>query len=395
MREVLGMFTDRESREELGLGQIRDALADALFPGTSTLHTRARYLLFIPWIFGQAAARKAKMAYVQNAEPRLTRALLDNERRENGIIGAQAGSLLKTLPSALYWSALGRYGILTDARLTRERALELDLAATRDAGVDSEGQTTGAWASTIPGPPEGFPESVPSGMALSAEEASWLQERFLLSAPGTLFAHLAEHPPTADSAVPWEDPVALQAGKEARAMLEYARRFSQTMHGAQLLYNFLIAESYEDAGFTRQAGRRDELARDLDEWVATYQDTAPWNGWDVDDFFAQVTLTRGSRVAPGSEHFVREWVEIVRSVGPQRLAQNKRARDAVRNRERRNKGAMARIGNPKRLETWGGSSGAAQYTYRWSYVQTTMRDLHEGLNDGQNDGLTAKAAAVA
>ena len=44
------MFSQAESRDELGLGQISNALSDTLFPGTSVLLTRARYLLFIPWL---------------------------------------------------------------------------------------------------------------------------------------------------------------------------------------------------------------------------------------------------------------------------------------------------------------------------------------------------------
>jgi hypothetical protein len=35
MRELLKMFSEQESRDELGIGQIRDAFSDMLFPGTS------------------------------------------------------------------------------------------------------------------------------------------------------------------------------------------------------------------------------------------------------------------------------------------------------------------------------------------------------------------------
>lgn len=36
--------------DELGIGSIRDTFSDELFPGTSTIQTRARYFLFVPWI---------------------------------------------------------------------------------------------------------------------------------------------------------------------------------------------------------------------------------------------------------------------------------------------------------------------------------------------------------
>ena len=56
-REIAAMFSHAESRNEPGLGQIRDALSDTLFPRTSVLLTRARYLLFVPWIYREDARR--------------------------------------------------------------------------------------------------------------------------------------------------------------------------------------------------------------------------------------------------------------------------------------------------------------------------------------------------
>ena len=34
----------------LGLGSVRDAFSDMLSPGTSTVQTRLRYFIFLPWI---------------------------------------------------------------------------------------------------------------------------------------------------------------------------------------------------------------------------------------------------------------------------------------------------------------------------------------------------------
>ena len=59
-REIVRMFSQPESRDELGLGQIRDALSDTLFPGTSVLLTRARYLLFVPWFTVRAPVAVAR-----------------------------------------------------------------------------------------------------------------------------------------------------------------------------------------------------------------------------------------------------------------------------------------------------------------------------------------------
>src|SRR4051794_22716051 len=70
----------KESRDELGIGTVRDALSDLLFPGTSTLHTRARYHLFIPWAYQSAVAHGGHSslgARVKANEAQLIAALRD------------------------------------------------------------------------------------------------------------------------------------------------------------------------------------------------------------------------------------------------------------------------------------------------------------------------------
>jgi len=49
--DVVDLFREQGTRDELGIGTVRDALADSLFPGISTIQTRAKYFLFIPWIY--------------------------------------------------------------------------------------------------------------------------------------------------------------------------------------------------------------------------------------------------------------------------------------------------------------------------------------------------------
>ena len=45
MRRVLDLFNEQGTIDEMGLGTLRDTLSDALFPGTSTIQTRLRYML--------------------------------------------------------------------------------------------------------------------------------------------------------------------------------------------------------------------------------------------------------------------------------------------------------------------------------------------------------------
>lgn len=47
---VLSSLSEPGSVDELGVGIVRDAMADVLFPGTSTLLTKARYFFFVPYV---------------------------------------------------------------------------------------------------------------------------------------------------------------------------------------------------------------------------------------------------------------------------------------------------------------------------------------------------------
>src|SRR3954466_11663795 len=47
--------SDQDTRDEIGFLLIHQGFADRFFPGTSVLHTRIRYALFVPWVYQQAA----------------------------------------------------------------------------------------------------------------------------------------------------------------------------------------------------------------------------------------------------------------------------------------------------------------------------------------------------
>ena len=114
MRRVLDLFNEQGTLDEMGLGSLRDALSDTLFPGTSYIHTRLRYVLFIPWIYQRLEHRRTRAADVaraaRRAEVDLIAPLEENPDNE-GIIGVRARHTLARLPSSVYWSALTRWGI--------------------------------------------------------------------------------------------------------------------------------------------------------------------------------------------------------------------------------------------------------------------------------------------
>jgi len=115
MRRVLDLFKEQGTVDEMGLGTLRDALADALFPGTSTIQTRLRYMLFVPWLYQRLERRCGQMGDLgraaRDAEIELIGPLASGDDAE-GVIGSRARVGLSRLPSQVYWAGLVRWGDL-------------------------------------------------------------------------------------------------------------------------------------------------------------------------------------------------------------------------------------------------------------------------------------------
>lgn len=104
--------------DEVGVLGIHAAYADRFFPGTSVLHTRARYLFFVPWQY-LTLARTHGGATPGEARAELNRLHLWlaqrlNERENRGVIGGTLtddGRVPKQTPNLMYWPALEEFGL--------------------------------------------------------------------------------------------------------------------------------------------------------------------------------------------------------------------------------------------------------------------------------------------
>ena len=375
MRELASLFTLRESRDELGIGLLRDGVGDALFPGTSTLHTRARYALLVPWCFQYAARAKPEQRSRRLDE--VERAIISPLRSSadaRGLLGERAGTALKNLPSSVYWSMLERYGILAYTA-TRPEALAVS-APTHH--VDDDGEMTRSSIWSTPPMPAGFPTNIPDGFALNHDEATWLRDRILEHAHGSLLAHLVLQRPDEDSPAPWMDLAARSAPDRAARVLEQGEDFSLVMHGAQLLYNLLLAldASRFELG---DENRVEHYHQRLDAWARELTPRA--REWQLQELLDILRTENGiaPAIAPSTRDFITRWSALVRDGDPLALRDDESAQHLIRQRERVAKGHKARLNNQRRLSTWRGASGSARLTYRWSTVRDILADIHTGL----------------
>lgn len=385
-RELVQLFADTESRDELGIGQIRDVYSNRLFPGTSVIQTRARYFLFVPWLFRLHEARGRSGAdllrRVQAAERQLITTMKATPGIDiEGLIGSRAGASVKILPSAVYWSGLTRYGVLTRPLAPDDLGMSYDADLDEGAADERTGRRSTSWHPTIPDPPPGFPDAVHDGFKLTAEEATWFKEVILESEPSTLLCHLltADEPPSALGG-PWEDPIARHAEPAILAVLDTAEVFSLVFHGAALLYNLLLAEAYEAAGHGRARDPVADFTARLDEWAEKVEvQRSAIQAWDVDAWLGDV-LSFNPGIGLGTRQFATAWVQLVRSMPSEGVAGQRRARELVAHRERLHKKAQARLQNERLLRNWNGASGADRMTYRWPTVRRLVSDVITALD---------------
>lgn len=381
--DVIDLFREKGTVDELGIGTIRDAIADLLFPGTSTIMTRARYYLFIPWIYLRHEERKTPSNEIEPAARKDEIALIEALRRSGerrGVIGIEAGSALKRLPSTIYWQALGVWGIrrYAGSRENYHRSLDSfyrkgDMIRGDDGHVVTGGNLK-RWDPGLPAAPARFLKE--SGLGLTKGEANYLRERVVNAAPHSLFAFLVNQPlEKSEQDYPWDHPLAARFPERNRRELMHAQNFAEVMHGSALLYNLMLAEKLSDSE------RIPAYERMFHEWAELMKShSATLKSWDRDDFWRLVHGT-GARIPRPTERFATIWMDKAIGKDARELQRSKQARTLIVERERMLKGGLARLTNARALDLWGGASSSGRLSYRWNRpVKAILADIRKPLD---------------
>jgi hypothetical protein len=385
MIEIIASFSDRDTRDEMGLGQIRNGFADMFFPGTTTLQTRARYFLFVPWIYKFYEDRREKSASisrkVKNREITLIRAL--KNAGEEGVIGERSEERLNRFPSNIYWNGLIRFGILKfkGTQYQYHRSLNGYYEYLRVLPKSEPSETEMIqdipvnWDPGLPEPPKEFPYK--ATFILTSLEAKYLQEMMRSSYMKSLMTYLVDNctpVDTKDIQFPWLHPQLSDFPDHLKNQLFHAQNFSETMLGSALLYNLMLAELRKSK----------ELIERYRKWISDWHNDLQGRSleffrWNIAEFWSLIEDEIGP-IQRKTRGFVNQWLNVLFEDGKiTDPTDNQIMRELVFDRETWLKRGLSRLTSTRHLDLWSGAAGTGQLDFRWTVGNRLVRDVQYGL----------------
>ena len=446
--EVLKRLQEPGTQDDLGARSLQIALSNLLFPGTSVLLTRLRYVFFIPWIhlwtqheLKKANNKDATLVYnkIREKEIWLKDMLLkqltgeDRKKRDVGIIGSDSikGELSSSVSATKnYLTTLKKWQIMQnfDSLNAYYIAIGNHVNTEGTSTDDNTDNTVDGWHSQIrtqlPKITENtIKEKLKTGFVLQQQEAKFLQDWIEQIFPGSLLGYFVRQDPVKMHAWLTQDTTKiktrrdlwrfkkanLQDHNKLEPLLFYAECFADLLYGANLLYNcILCAARLTLARRTEQPVPltneeiftlpQKQFGETLTKWQAKWKQRKQKiidEGKQPFDANAFLTYLKSynkkelnGAVADVGEFLQRWQFEVERDIA---LLTNDHAKKLIISREKAKKKQQARmrvapeLGGTKRLKQWTPPQKIGRIDYRWFTVWQLLVDLYTPLQPSPQD----------
>lgn len=380
-KQILAMRrAEQGAIDELGIGSIRDALADRMFPGISTLHQHAKYFALLPQVYQKVWERARRtegisLRQVQQMiieeEISMTRCLSRNTPNASGITGADSlrsnNQFVKYDPTYIYNSALRTYGflqvdphvsiasaILYSARQWQERPERMKTEAEDVANDAQEVANDRPFCEFPRALGYKFPDECHLDVNLAERE--YIKDHMLATPQvrASLLGYLLEHD-TIDISGGFStlDRDELNLPSQFRDIIHRSVIISEFIYLLFLRYNILLAD-----------GQDDDLQQEWEERYQHFQERKP----DIIDCLS-ILHASPNKLLRNSLHFVEDCYQYILD---ERWAS---LDDAITRRELTIKTNRRKINNPE----FEYKSPLHHYplTYRWETVQQMLKELRK------------------
>lgn len=387
--KVMKLLKGQGAIDELGLGRIRDAFSNTMFPGMSVLQTHAKYFLLMPALYSFlektriADVREAR-TIVRDQEIRMTYRLMDGSAKDTtGIIGAdmlrRGEGYVKYDPTYVYQAGMEIYGLIPRggniyATLAERSAIYQNSPKKHkgndETGDDSDDLPGNRQIYKVCGEDYDFSHREPLDIRLTRREAEFLKNQIIRNTQGSLLSYLLDSGlyETATNYLFEDLGYILQdkLPKELYRMYELALRFSRFACLLRTWYAMLY-----DIAVGADEAADEELAK-FDKILSVHrEDFSP-------EAIGEIIQFVSSRVTEEScKTFIQKSAKLISERNFSELDCQ------IALREKTIKGMKrSKLINAKAFEPGKPFESPTMMAYRWNtIVRTVLSEIKEGLKD--------------
>ncbi|HIP26137.1 MAG TPA: hypothetical protein EYG80_00590 [Flavobacteriaceae bacterium] len=353
--EILATF-DKDSKDEMGLMNITISLSSLMFPGTSVLHTRLRYIYLVGWIFLEALKSKKEFTteLLHKKEKELRKILQEKKKEDKeafvGILGSTKivdndgdGEELSQPPFSVYFNLLKEWKIIKDDNLSVSELYKESFCPKFIEIIEDDSFRNDTFE-------------------LIESEKEYIVKKIPKSILSTIF----------DSNIELEQKqhfvdfdIELIQKDAQRKLFKYAQNFSLLMWGTMLYYNYYLGNESDD------------LKKRLDIWKERVKDVVD-SDWKPSKTLDYVT----DKINSSQIEFISKWYEYVKQnkdnlnlENPEEI--NKKSIEIfLTNREQHLKGNRSRLLKKQKGDILEESKfGISPIQYRWSNIVRFKKDF--------------------
>lgn len=408
VKRFIELMEEDGVQDELGVGTIRDAMSNKLFPGFSTLHTRAKYFFITPYILLDKERKQRKSEsgkdYFNRVEIETNNTIIKfyescKERKEESYFGKfKKDGVLKRQPSEIYWNGITTLRLvnydgtldqlLRDKHSTIEELLSCNQGddTVKEQGENNKPRVVDA------GSADGWIENITEkGLTLTSVEAQILRDRLIKHTPNSLPTELLTNDEVWEvyKAAAYKDKgneqitnalinfvekaYKLVENEELRTNLITAHDLSLFLYGPHIAYNLRLAEQVKAAESVIQELRDMGIV-----WLETLeQRMIDYKRFNISNCMQDVN------VKPTTRLFLKEVQQLVtqqekwQDIEPELC-------DLVEKQEERNKKTKSRFFKLKNNRVVdenekGAWVGLGLINYRYTAALAVMKDVQEVL----------------
>lgn len=377
--DVINLLSEQGAVDELGIGIVRDAFANYFFPGTSTIQTRAKYFLIVPYVLREAVdGRYGKdvnriLRAIDSEEKDCGIKLLEANPKAEGVIGTRVlpKGWVARKPSDIYWNGIRTYGIFCDYGLSIPEyvsiAMKLNtqkssakLGNRNDEAEENEKDDSDAgdimnvsfW--NLPIYHDDWRDNLT--IELTNEEAFYLDKQIQKGAKGTLLEYVLKNRIDMNK---YEDFASMAADLSEKVeeklayMMKLACEFNNLVYMARVRFNVMLSEE------------ENEVA--ISEWDRLKPQVKRRANVDLSAVFNELELHN-----PGTYLFLSKLQKAFKTLDIEA------ADELIKKRERQLKGInRAKLNRTKEFDhsKW---VGGGELDYRFSNARRIINDIYSG-----------------